>query len=176
MKRLLSLLFLISITLTGIAQTVSPREGNTGGRSKVYNPTISTRYITDSTSPTDTVMISPQAHENWYFINTGDTLKGCVCIGLKDTTINGRTKVHTDDYCFRGDKMFINFTTTGLKVDTIKFYGNIECDTLGSANKQIRVIKKDTNKTSHLMEFFFDGTKYIEKSVYAKPANASDGR
>lgn len=172
MKRILILFTFIAICLNTYSQSVTPKIGNTRGRAGVYVPTTSVQFITDAASATDTVMISPKADQNFLIINTGDTLKGCVCIGLKDSTALGKTKYFTDDGCNAGDELKLIFNTTGLKLDTIKFYGNIECDSSGSGSNQILSIKKDLTKKTYVVRFIFDGTKYKQESA----GNAGLGR
>jgi len=169
MKKILFVLAFIASTSFCFSQSTTPRIGDTKGAAKRHFPTILTQNLTDAILTTDTVLINPKASENWYFINPGDTLKGNVTIALVDTTAAGRS--FSDNNCYKGDKLFLVYTTTGLKQDTIQFYGAIQVDSSGSANNKLLNIKKDTNKKSYITEFVFDGVNFIQRT----PGNSGNG-
>jgi hypothetical protein len=165
MKRLIPLFSLIILSSLVFGQSTTPRFGLTNGRQVAYTQTYLSQNLTDGSSVTDTVLIHPNADQNWYYINTGDTLNGRVCIAIVDTTVQGRANVKsTDNDCYRYDRMFIAFKVGGGKNDTLDFYGSIQVDSSGSASNKRLNIKKDATKLYYIIPFVFNGITWVQLS------------
>lgn len=164
MKRILLLILpLLCFTLFAEAQYTTPRPPYDNANATRINITRLTQTLIDGAGK-DSVFISPGAHYNYYSINAGDTMKGSLYIGLDNVTRSGVTYSKANVYKY--DEVIFDYRTSGLLVDTLFFDSEFKCDSAGSASATKIYIPKDLTKKSYIVKFIWDGTNFVQSTLY----------
>lgn len=163
MKRILSLFTLLILSVATFAQHTTPRPPYSNGSATRIDITRLVQNLTDAAGK-DTVYISPNAHQNFYSINAGDTIKGSLTIGLQNVTKNGVAYSKANVYKY--DEVVFDYRTSGLLVDTLFFYGAFVCDSSGSGSATTVIIPKVLTKENYLLKFTWDGAKFVQNTLY----------
>lgn len=171
MKRLTYLFLLIILSANVFAQSVNSRAGNSYGAARKPDYSVAQRNY-NYTLTNDTCFLTPRAMVTYVKINPlyGDTLQTAFWVSVSDVTTKGVT--YSDNYAYLGDKIILCFQTqgTGNANDTIKFDGNIQCDSTGLGNTStLMVIPNDVIRKRYMIPFTFDGAKFVQDTYMVKP-------
>jgi hypothetical protein len=102
----------------------------------------------------DTVWLSPNAWQTYFYIQGLDTLPGNIYVDLADAVRSNVT--FTDNNCYLLDNFTLMYKAGKLRADTIRFLGNMY---YGSTN--YIAIPADSVSPYHQVPFWFNGTKFV---------------
>lgn len=155
---------LLSCTaLLASAQPYStPRPPYDNGNATRVDITRLTQNLTDAAGK-DTLYITPGANYNFYTINTGDTLKGSIYIGLDNITRNSVT--YSKKNIYKYDKVIFQYKSGGTIKDTIFFDSEFKVDSAGNGANSRIIIPVDATKKDYRVEFEWNGTYFIQSTL-----------
>lgn len=163
MKKIVFLLFLLASFCTkNFAQNTTPRPPYSNASATRVTPTRLVQNLTDG-SGKDSVWISPNAYENYYSINAGDTIKGSLYIGLDNVTRSGITYSKANIYKY--DEVVFDYRSGGKIKDTLFFDSEFLVDSAGNGANSRIIIPVDATKKSYLLKFIWDGTKFVQSTL-----------